>query len=692
MVSNKSVSQIVYFGSGNSGGLSLVEITNSAGNTTYCSQADPSSAAVALTSCGIPVTTTSTSFKIRVTPKSHINMLAPPGSTYSVTGTVTSFTSTNSQSGTDTDSATVTIDNASPANITAASGSPGDTQVSLSWTNPVDSDFHSAIVLRRSGTATSDTPTEGTTYIVDNTIGASMVACIVTSPTAGCTDTGLTNGTVYHYRIYTKDSNGNYSDTGVVPTGSPFTPAPSADTTAPAAVSNLATGAATTSSIVVTWTAPGDDNNTGTATTYDLRYSTSLITSGNFDSATAVTGEPTPSVAGSSETKTVTGLSASTTYYFALKTADEVPNTSTISNVPSGTTSATPDTTAPNMTGFSIPGTSTSLEVPITTFTATDNIVVTGYLLTETADAPSASDFAWSISAPTSYIFSSQGFQVLYAWAKDAAGNISGSLSDSVVITLPAVSGSEGGARAPGAGGVLPTILRVSGKAYPGGKAIWVTKGINGVISDNAVTILPSGDFGFILAKIIQGNYTYGLLVEDKDGRKSQAKVYNVDFISAGSFTREILVSPTVSVDKELIRKGDILKVSGYAYPKLKVVLNLGGIDYETFTKDDGTYEFSVSTGLLSIGNNFLRVKQIDAKADVESEWSPTKNLNVSLSVAAAVDLNGDGIIDISDWSVFLVRFKSKDSQLVSSVDFNRDKKTDVADFSIFLKSFKMKR
>jgi len=111
-----------------------------------------------------------------------------------------------------------------------------------------------------------------------------------------------------------------------------------ADTTAPAAVTDLAVSDPTTSSLDVSWTSPGDDNSTGTATSYDLRYSTATITDGNFSSATAVTGEPTPSVAGSSESMTVSGLSENTTYYFALKTSDEVPNTSTISNVPSATT------------------------------------------------------------------------------------------------------------------------------------------------------------------------------------------------------------------------------------------------------------------------------------------------------------------------------------------------------------------
>jgi len=119
------------------------------------------------------------------------------------------------------------------------------------------------------------------------------------------------------------------------------------DTTPPAAVTNLAASDPTSSSIKLTWTAPGDDGDTGTATTYDIRYSTSTITEANWATATECTGEPAPQEAGSSETFTVTGLAADTTYYFAIKTADEVPNESPISNSPGGTTLVSEDTTAP---------------------------------------------------------------------------------------------------------------------------------------------------------------------------------------------------------------------------------------------------------------------------------------------------------------------------------------------------------
>jgi hypothetical protein len=90
---------------------------------------------------------------------------------------------------------------------------------------------------------------------------------------------------------------------------------------------------ATATTITLQWTAPGDDSLTGTASQYDIRYSTAPITEANWGTAVQVSGEPTPKVSGSAETFTVIGLTPNTLYYFAIKTADEVPNWSAISNI-----------------------------------------------------------------------------------------------------------------------------------------------------------------------------------------------------------------------------------------------------------------------------------------------------------------------------------------------------------------------
>jgi chitodextrinase len=103
----------------------------------------------------------------------------------------------------------------------------------------------------------------------------------------------------------------------------------------------------TWNSVRLTWTAVGDDSLTGRASQYDLRYSTSAITAANFASATQATGLPAPAASGTTEHFTVTGLQPGTTYWFAIKAADDAGNWSLISNVISAATSAAPDTVRP---------------------------------------------------------------------------------------------------------------------------------------------------------------------------------------------------------------------------------------------------------------------------------------------------------------------------------------------------------
>jgi len=116
-----------------------------------------------------------------------------------------------------------------------------------------------------------------------------------------------------------------------------------ADNIPPAKVSDLAVTSRSDTSLTLTWTSPGDDGLLGSASQYDIRYSTSAIdTEASWEVATIVSDPPTPQTPSSTETFTVTGLSSGTRYYFALKTADEVPNWSDLSDSPLGVTSSPP--------------------------------------------------------------------------------------------------------------------------------------------------------------------------------------------------------------------------------------------------------------------------------------------------------------------------------------------------------------
>jgi len=112
------------------------------------------------------------------------------------------------------------------------------------------------------------------------------------------------------------------------------------DTIPPAAITDLIVSEEMANSLTLSWTSPGDDESTGTAQNYELKYSTSMITEQNYSQANNYYGLPSPQPSGQNQTHTVSGLMAAETYYFAIKTRDEVQNISGLSNIAIGTTKA----------------------------------------------------------------------------------------------------------------------------------------------------------------------------------------------------------------------------------------------------------------------------------------------------------------------------------------------------------------
>ncbi|PSQ78331.1 MAG: lysyl endopeptidase [Bacteroidetes bacterium QH_7_62_13] len=103
------------------------------------------------------------------------------------------------------------------------------------------------------------------------------------------------------------------------------------DSTAPSQVDDLTVTNVDTTSMTVSWSAPGDNGDQGRAYAYDLRYASSPIPStSDFSSAPSVTNVPLPKTAQTQQEVTVDGLVPDSTYYFALRTKDDGGNQSPI--------------------------------------------------------------------------------------------------------------------------------------------------------------------------------------------------------------------------------------------------------------------------------------------------------------------------------------------------------------------------
>ena len=221
---------------------------------------------------------------------------------------------------------------ASVINLTA--GNVTTTSVTLNWTSVGDDNS--------TGTA-SIYDIRYQTYVVTSSNWANAIPCSgEPMPKAtGNSETFIVNnlnsGTTYFFAMKIADEVLNWSDLSNV-----VSKKTSPDTTTPSSINNLTTNSPNINSITLTWTSVGDDGTVGTATSYDIRYQTYTITNNNFINAIQVTGEPTPKASGNTETFTINGLTADTTYFFAMKVADEALNWADLSNVVSCATTAEP--------------------------------------------------------------------------------------------------------------------------------------------------------------------------------------------------------------------------------------------------------------------------------------------------------------------------------------------------------------
>jgi hypothetical protein len=180
----------------------------------------------------------------------------------------------------------------------------------------------------------------------------------------------------------------------------------------------------------------GADLAGGSVTVKAYDFNNNLISTTNTPLTGNFTGVTTGTLSGpSTVSTTVAG-----TFHFVLYITDGVGNKSNELFGLFTVTAPVTDTIAPVVSTFSLPATATSLTVAVSSFTATDNVGVSGYLITESATPPSASAIGWSITVPPSYTFSASGPMTAYAWARDAAGNVSASRSATVSIALPDTS------------------------------------------------------------------------------------------------------------------------------------------------------------------------------------------------------------------------------------------------------------
>ncbi|OGW34314.1 MAG: hypothetical protein A2X58_11960, partial [Nitrospirae bacterium GWC2_56_14] len=352
-----------------------------------------------------------------------------------------------------------------------------------------------------------------------------------------------------------------------------------------------------------------------------------------------------------------------------------------------GTLTINPPTIA--VTSFIMPETATTLEVPVTSFTATDSTGVAGYLITETAAVPSAGDASWSSTAPVSFTFGGYGSRTAYAWAKDGIGNVSASLSATVTITdvIPPVVTAF----------VLPatsTSLAVTVSTFTATDNVQVT---GYLITESAMAPGPT-DAGW--SGSAPGSFTFGgygtktayAWTKDAAGNVSASSEATVLITgSAASLTVTGIASPRTAGTAGSVTV-TALDANGYTATTYRGTIRFASSDLQavlppeyTFTvADNGVHTFELGVTLKTAGTQTVAamdtavptITGVQEGISVEPAQAHSLNLTdmpstVTAGSASTITVTARDIFgNIATGYVGTVRFTSTDPQAVLPGDF----------------------
>jgi hypothetical protein len=299
--------------------------------------------------------------------------------------------------------------------------------------------------------------------------------------------------------------------------------------------------------------------------------------------------------------------------------------------------------------------------------------------------------------------------------------------------------------------------LTFSGVAYPGATVMVIRKdmGTAAAPTTQAIPVATDGSFLITLNNVTRlTGQTYLLSFVDKNGLTAQTKAYNIPVLDK-LVHGNILAAPTLGfTDASVITKNQPLAITGYATPNATVELFIDGNPAGTVLvkNPSGAYTYTLSTDGLALGRHAVWAIQDYAQQAVEvagytnslsqdeifaddstigtllmqnasgtyafalaasesegglrpvtvgatytkqaeSDFSNQESFTISPLANPKLDLNGDGVVNIGDLSIFLSYLKNlnanlttfhiMDPTIVKTLDVNGDNVVDIKDINI---------
>ncbi len=457
-----------------------------------------------------------------------------------------------------------------------------------------------------------------------------------------------------------------------------YAPSSASDPTAPATPAGLAATANSTSQITLTWTASSG------ATGYDIYRS---ATSGG--TYTRLGSEPT---VGAVITYPDSGLTASTPYYYKI-TAINASGESAASIVVTATTNGSSGGGSSGSTSDTTPPTNISISIAAGATTATSTAVAltlaaTGASHIMISNVADFSGSSWETYAASKAwtLTSGDGVKTVYAKFKDAAGNISTAISDTITLAVsliptPAPNATPTPTPVPNLPGPATpaaqsgvTLYRASGdnRVYvvKDGKKTWIKtaeefkekgyKWVDVIVTTSAVVsaypddTTPASASSVTLYRASGDNKVYAV----KDGKKQWIKTA-AEFVSKGYKWTDIVVTTPAIVasypDGVIVA---VAKVKIVDTPTLKVrKLNstrstvVGSVKLnEVFTvieKNANWYKITLSNGVVGwISGNYTA--SVEESGSVVSSGAPMITITTSFLKIRSLNNIGSKVLGLA--------------------------------------------
>ena len=241
-----------------------------------------------------------------------------------------------------------------------------------------------------------------------------------------------------------------------------------------------------------------------------------------------------------------------------------------------------------------------------------------------------------------------------------------------------------------------PFAMRLTGWTSPFSRVFILKDGVAQI----SVQSGADGRFDNTLGSLERGSYTFATYAIDSKNRRTATQSSALT-LSAGSNNAisEIMIPPTIELEKSSIGVGEGLVVFGEAVPGsvVEVYINpsrsTAPADLQKFSTTspkgiagipDGNWSIPIDAGKLSKGTYSVRARTIRTTLS-QSDFTRPLPLGVGETAPTDAgnrsDINKDGKVNLVDFSILLSNWGTKDEDS----DINEDGAINLADFSIML-------